>query len=210
MSLNDAVPRNQSTVFVVDDDAAALKSLRWLLESVDLRVEAYRSARELLAEYDPDVPGCLVLDIRMPGMSGLELQAELLKRGCRHPIIFVTGHGDVPTCSTAYRRGAFDFVEKPVNDQAIVDLVNQAVSADAARRRQHAGRPDLSAQRARLTPREQEVMDLLVEGRSVKQIAVELGVGFPTAARHRSRVLEKMNVGNDVELVRLVLSAASK
>jgi two-component system response regulator DctR len=207
--MNHVASRNQSTVFVVDDDAAALKSLRWLLESVDLRVAAYRSAQELLAEYDPDVPGCLVLDVRMPGMSGLELQDELVARGCRHPIIFVTGHGDVPTCSKAYRGGAFDFVEKPVNDQAIVDLVNQAVCADAARRSEHANRPDLSAQRARLTPREQEVMDLLVEGKSVKQIAVELGVGFPTAARHRSRVLEKMHVGNDVELVRLVLAAVS-
>lgn len=195
------------TVFLVDDDAAALKSLRWLLESVDLRVEAYRSAQELLEIYDPEVPGCLVLDIRMPGMSGLELQEALAERGCRHPIIFVTGHGDVPTCSKAYRRGAFDFVEKPVNDQAIVDLVNQAVCVDGARRREHASRPDVSSQRARLTPREQEVMDLLVAGKSVKQIAVELGVGFPTAARHRSRVLEKMRVGNDVELVRLMLAA---
>jgi two-component system response regulator FixJ len=197
------------TVFVVDDDAAALKSLRWLLESVDLRVVAYRSAQEFLADYDPTIPGCLVLDIRMPGMSGLELQDELAKRGCRHPIIFVTGHGDVPTCSRAYRSGAFDFVEKPVNDQAIVDLVNRAVGADAARRNEQASRPDLSEQRSRLTPREQEVMDLLVEGKSVKQIAVELGVGFPTAARHRSRVLEKMHAGNDVELVRMVLTASS-
>jgi two-component system, LuxR family, response regulator FixJ len=199
----------QPTVFVVDDDAAALKSLRWLLESAELRVEAYRSAHELLDVYDPSAPGCLVLDIRMPGMSGLELQDELLARGCRHPIIFVTGHGDVPTCSTAYRRGAFDFVEKPVNDLAIVDLVNQAVSVDASRRSELAGRPNVAAQRSRLTPREQEVMDLLIDGKSVKQIAVELGVGFPTAARHRSRVLEKMNVVNDVELVRLVLAAAT-
>ncbi len=207
--MNPTSTRNQPTVFVVDDDAAALKSLRWLLESVDLRVVGYRSAQELLAEYDPGVPGCLVLDVRMPGMSGLELQDELVERDCRHPIIFVTGHGDVPTCSKAYRNGAFDFIEKPVNDQAIVDLVNQAVCADAARRSEHANRPDLTAQRSLLTPREQEVMDLLVDGKSVKQIAVELGVGFPTAARHRSRVLEKMQVGNDVELVRLVLAAVS-
>jgi two-component system, LuxR family, response regulator FixJ len=207
--MNAANSPNQPTVFVVDDDAAALKSLRWLLESVNLRVEAYRSAQELLAAYDRAIPGCLVLDIRMPGMGGLELQEELIKRGCRHPIIFVTGHGDVPTCSRAYRRGAFDFIEKPVNDQTIVDLVNQAVCADAARRNEPGARSEISAQRARLTPREQEVMALLVEGRSVKQIAVELGVGFPTAARHRSRVLEKMEVNNDVALVRLVLAAAT-
>lgn len=207
--MSESSMRNQPTVFIVDDDVAALKSLRWLLESVDLRVEAYRSAQELLSVYDPNVPGCLMLDIRMPEMSGIELQEELLERGCRHPIIFVTGHGDVPTCSKAYRQGAFDFIEKPVNDQAIVDLVNQAVCVDAARRSEHASRPDLSAQCALLTPREQEVMDLLVDGKSVKQIAVELGVGFPTAARHRSRVLEKMKVVNDVELVRLVLVATS-
>jgi two-component system, LuxR family, response regulator FixJ len=204
--MNESTAISQPTVFLVDDDAAALKSLRWLLESVNLRVEAHRSAHEFLAAYDPEAPGCLVLDIRMPGMSGLELQEELLQRGCHHPIIFVTGHGDVPTCSKAYRCGAFDFVEKPVNDQALVDLVHRAVSADAEKRARHAARPDVSTQLNQLTPREQQVMDLLVEGKSVKQIAVELGVGFPTAARHRSRVLEKMQVDNDVELVRLVLA----
>lgn len=198
----------QATVFVVDDDAAALKSLRWLLESVNLHVAAYQSALEFLAAYDANVPGCLVLDVRMQNMDGLELQRELKQRDCRHPIIFVTGHGDVPTCSKAYRNGAFDFVEKPVNDQSMVDLVHRAIAADASRRSKQVDKCDISAQRASLTPRELEVMDLLVEGKSVKQIACELGVGFPTAARHRTRVLEKMGVDNDVELVRLVLSAA--
>ena len=121
-------------VFLVDDDAAALKSLRWLLESAQLQVEDYSSAEELLEDYDPDVPGCLVIDFRMPGMNGLELQAALLERGCRHPIIFVTGYGDVPTCSRAYHQGAFDFIEKPVNHQAMVDLVNRALGEDARRR----------------------------------------------------------------------------
>jgi two-component system, LuxR family, response regulator FixJ len=207
--MNSTTANGQPTVFLVDDDADVLTSLSWLLESVDLRVAAYQSPQELLNIYDPNVPGCLILDVCMPGMSGLELQIELAGRGCRHPIIFVTGHGDVSTCSKAFRRGAFDFIEKPVNDQALVDLVNQAVSADAARRIERANRPDLSSQQSRLTPREQEVMDLLVEGKSVKQIAVELGVGFPTAARHRSRVLEKMGVVNDVELVRMVLAATT-
>ena len=196
----------QPTIFLVDDDAAALQSLRWLLESVSLRVEAYRSPREMLEAYDPEVPGCLVVDLRMPGMSGLELQEELLRRDCRHPIIFLTGHGDVTTCSRAYRNGAFDFLEKPVNDQALVDVVNRAVGADLERRARRASRPDFRALAAALTPREQQVMDLLVAGKTVKQIAVELNVGFPTAARHRSRVLEKMQVSNDVELVRLLLA----
>jgi two-component system, LuxR family, response regulator FixJ len=194
-------------VFLVDDDAAALKSLRWLLESAQLLVEDFFSGEDLLKVYDPDVPGCLVIDYRMPGMNGLELQEALLERGCQHPIIFVTGYGDVPTCSRAYHQGAFDFIEKPVNHQALVNLVNRALGDDARRRVARASRPNISRQLELVTPREQEVMDLLVDGKTVKQIAAELGVGFPTAARHRTRVLEKMGVTNDVELVRLVLSA---
>jgi FixJ family two-component response regulator len=194
-------------VILVDDDAAALKSLRWLLESADLEVDDYSSAEELLAAYNPDAPGCLVLDYRMSGMNGLELQETLLKRGCRHPIIFVTGYGDVSTCSRAYHLGAFDFIEKPVGHQALVNLVNNALTEDSRRRAARASKPNISLQLSRLTPREHEVMDLLVDGKSVKQIAAELSIGFPTAARHRTRVLEKMQVGNDVELVRLVLSA---
>jgi FixJ family two-component response regulator len=195
------------TVFIVDDDAGALASLSWLLETHGWRVEAYPSARELLGAYDPELPGCLILDVRMPGMGGLELQGELLRRGCQHPMIFVTGYGDVPTCSNAYRRGAFDFIEKPINDLALVDLVRRAISTDNDRRTRNASRPEMESLVSLLTPREQQVMDLLVEGKSVKQIAVELSVGFPTAARHRSRVLEKMQVRNDVELVRLVLAS---
>jgi FixJ family two-component response regulator len=202
-------PSFEPKVILVDDDAAALKSLRWLLESAHLQVEDHSSAEALLEVYDPDVPGCLVIDYRMPGMSGLDLQETLLQRGSQHPIIFVTGYGDVPTCSRAYHQGAFDFVEKPVNHQALVDLVQRAISEDARRRAVQASHPDISLQRSRLTPRELEVMDLLVEGKTVKQIAAELGVGFPTAARHRTRVLEKMQVTNDVELVRLVLSATA-
>jgi two-component system response regulator DctR len=196
-------------VLLVDDDAAALKSLRWLLESAQLCVDSYSSADDLLAAYVPSVPGCLVVDYRMPGMNGLDLQQALLERGCRHPIIFVTGYGDVPTCSRAYRQGAFDFVEKPINDEALVELVQRALAEDARRRDAAAAHPDITQQLERLTPREQEVMNLLVDGKTVKQIAAELGVGFPTAARHRTRVLEKMSVANDVELVRLVLSASS-
>lgn len=196
-------------VFLVDDDAAALRSLCWLLESAQLNVEAYSSPLEFLAAYDPLVPGCLVIDFRMPGMNGLELQQALLERGCQHPIIFITGYGDVPTCSRAYRQGAFDFIEKPVNDNAILDLVTRAIGEDAKRRVERASHPDISRQLECLTPREREVLELLVDGRTVKQIAAELGVGFPTAARHRSRVLEKMHVANDVELVRLLLSANS-
>jgi FixJ family two-component response regulator len=194
------------TVFLVDDDSAVRESLRWMLQSDGLRVESYHSGGELLHDYEVDAPGCFVLDIRMPDMSGLELQEELSRRGGRHPIIFLTGFGDVPSCSQAYRNGAFDFLEKPVDDKPLLDSVHRALSADSNRRAQQAIRPDLATLVAGLTPREQQVMDLLLEGRSVKQIAVELRVGFPTAARHRTRVLEKMQVHNDVELVRLVLA----
>jgi two-component system, LuxR family, response regulator FixJ len=142
----------------------------------------------------------------MPDMSGLQLQEELSRRNGRHPIIFVTGYGDVPSCSQAYRNGAFDFLEKPVNEKSLLDCVHRALSADSNRRAQQTIRPDLATMVAALTPREQQVMDLLLEGKSVKQIAVELSVGFPTAARHRTRVLEKLQVHNDVELVRLVLA----
>jgi FixJ family two-component response regulator len=197
------------TVFIVDDDPEAIASMRWLMESDGQRVASYNSARQLLDDYDAEAHGCLIVDVRMPGMGGLELQDELALRGGRHPIIFVTGHGDVPTCSQAYRGGAFDFLEKPVDDQALVDAVHRALQADSDRRTHEAIRPNVSTLVTTLTPRESQVMDLLVEGKSVKQIAVELSVGFPTAARHRSRVLEKMQVHNDVELVRLVLAPVS-
>jgi FixJ family two-component response regulator len=199
-------PTNPPTVFIVDDDPDMVASLGWLLDSDGLRVETFASAQELLDELHPDAPGCVLVDLRMPGVGGLELQDELTRRSCRHPVVFVTGHGDVPSCSRAYRNGAFDFLEKPVDEPLLLDVVHRALSVDSDRRAQQSIRPDLATLVTLLTPREQQVMDLLVEGKSVKQIAVELGVGFPTAARHRSRVLEKMQVHNDVELVRLVLA----
>jgi FixJ family two-component response regulator len=195
-----------ATVWLVDDDAALLHSLRWLLESAHFRVQAYGSPYRLLQAYDAEFAGCVVADIRMPGMSGIELQNELRRRGCRLPIIFLTGHGDVATCTSAFRNGAFDFLEKPIGEQALIEVVRRAANADAKRRAQQAGKPDITALAATLTPREQQVMELLVAGKTVKQIAVELSVGFPTAARHRSRLLEKLRVTNDVELVRLLLA----
>jgi FixJ family two-component response regulator len=200
---------NPPAVFLVDDDAEVLASLCWLMQAEGLRVESYRCAHDLLEDYDPAARGCFVLDVRMPDMSGLEIQEELTHRGGQHPIIFVTGYGDVPMCSQAYRSGAFDFLEKPVDESALIEAVHRALAADGDRRAQQAIRPDIATLVASLTPRETQVMDLLLEGKTVKQIAVELSIGFPTAARHRSRVLEKMQVHNDVELVRLVLAPVS-
>ena len=122
------------TIFIADDDQAALKSLQWLLESVGLRVVASSDAQTLLATYDPSVPGCIVLDVRMPGMSGLDLQEKLAAPHCQHPIIFVTGFGDVSSCSRAYKSGAFEFLEKPVNEQRLLEVVQAAVDADAQQR----------------------------------------------------------------------------
>lgn len=194
------------TVHLVDDDAVTLDSLSWLFESEGFAVEPFNSAAAFLDSYDPESVGCLVADVCMPEISGIELQEELSRHGGQLPVIFLTGYGDVATCAEAFRHGAFDFLEKPANEARLLDVVQRAIVADNKRRAERVKRPDLTALVESLTPREQQVMDLLIEGKSVKQIAVELQVGFPTAARHRSRVLEKMHVHNDVELVRLVLA----
>jgi FixJ family two-component response regulator len=196
-------------VFIIDDDVAALDSLRCLLESVKLRVEAYSKPTEFLEAYDPARPGCIVLDVRMPEMSGLELQQELVRRGHPPQIIVITGYADVPVCSTAFRAGAFDFIEKPANHQLLLGRIQRAIEQDVADRRARGEDPRLLERRNRLTPRERQVLDLVVAGQTLKQIAATLQVGIQTAAKHRSRMLEKMQVATDVELVRLVLPAAT-
>ena len=198
---------NESTVFIADDDAAALRSLKWLLESVGLRVAASQNPQQLLESYDAEAPGCVVLDVRMPGMSGLELQEQLVTRGCRHPVVFVTGHGDVPSCSRAFKAGAYEFLEKPVNEQRLLEVVQAAVDADRKRRSCAVEVTDMHERRHQLTPREDEVLQLLLDGKSIKQIAHDLDVTFPTAARHRARVLDKMGVENEAILVRHMLAS---
>jgi len=193
------------TVFLVDDNKGVREATRFLVESVGLTVEAYPSAIDFLDHYDPTRPGCLVLDIRMPRMSGLELQEVLREQNASIPIIFMTGHGDVTLCVRAYEGGAFAFVEKPVNHQVLLDHIQRAIADDQHQRQLRANRPDIAARLQRLTPREREVMDLLVAARSMKQISSQLEISVQTASKHRARVLEKMEVENDVELVRLVL-----
>lgn len=197
----------ETTVFAVDDDPTVLKSLSWLLESVGLRVVASSDPVDFLKQYDPLCPGCIILDMRMPRLSGLEVQERLLELGCRHPIIFVTGHGDVPSCSRAFKSGAFDFLEKPVNDHRLLEMTWRAIEEDAKRRSKEDAAGAMGEKRARLTSRELEVLDLLVDGKTNKQIAAGLQITFPTAARHRARILEKMEVANEVELVRQLLAA---
>lgn len=198
---------SDSIVFVVDDDAAVCDSLRFLIESVGLQVRTFSSADEFLAAYTPDQPGCLVLDIRMPGMSGLELQEQLAKRGYTLPVIIITAHGDVPSAVRAMHAGAVDFVSKPFNAQSLLDRVHQALAKDARTRRDEAVRAAIAAKVALLTPREREVMDLVVSGMSNKGIAAQLQLSAKTVETHRARVMEKMEAGSVAELVRMVLTA---
>lgn len=176
--------------------------MRWLLESDGLEVETHRTATEFLDEYDHERPGCLVLDVRMQGMNGLQLQEKLVADGDCLPIIFVTGYGDVPTSVQAMKRGAVDFLEKPIADQGFVTRVHEAIDIDLQRRHMERQRRELRSRIERLTPREREVMRGLLEGKAAKKIAAELGISVKTALRHRSRVLQKMRVQSDAELVR--------
>lgn len=197
---------DRPTLFLVDDDVGVRDGLTFLLESVGLRVEPYSSATEFLANFHSTRPGCLILDVRMPGMSGLELQQNLATRQCGIPVIIITGHGDVPMCVRAFESGAFGFIEKPVNHQLLLDQVQRAIEHDRETRRKTASPVDLKPLLDQLTDREREVVDLLAMGRSMKQIAAQLSISIPTCSKHRSRALDKLAVENDVELVRLLLT----
>ncbi len=198
-------PRSASIVFVVDDDAGVRKSLRWLVESVGLSVETYASAREFLDTFDPDRPGCLVVDVRMPGMSGPDLQEALLSRGATLPIIFITGYGDVPTAVRSLKNGAADFIEKPFSNQLLLDRIQQAIETDLRERQELAASADVAARAARLTQREREVMNLVAAGKPSKVIAIELGVSEKTVEFHRSNIMNKLGVRSMANLLRLVL-----
>jgi two-component system, LuxR family, response regulator FixJ len=195
---------DKATVFLVDDDPGALASLGFLLESNGFVVRTFSSAHDFLGRVAPDQSGCLVLDLRMPEMDGLALQGNLRARGTSLPIIFVTGHGDVPHCVQALKAGAVDFLEKPVSRQVILDRVRQALEVDQRNRRVRAKFPEITARIALLTPREKEMMGFLLRAEDVKTIAGRLDIGIQTVAKHRSRVLDKMQVRNEAELVRLL------
>jgi RNA polymerase sigma factor (sigma-70 family) len=196
---------SEPIVFVVDDDAAMCESMKWLLESAGLRVRTFDSAEAFLADFCPDQPGCLVLDVHMRGLSGLELQARLAGDGHKLPVIMLTAHGDVSMAVRAVKAGAIDFLEKPVNDQVLLERVRHALAVDARVRAKQGRRRDLGARLATLTPRERQVMDLVAAGRANKQIAAELGISEKTIEVHRRRVMEKMEVHSAVELVRLLM-----
>jgi len=196
----------ESTIFIVDDDLEVRQAVALLMESVGLPVETHGSADEFLEAFDPERPGCLILDVRMPGMSGLELQARLAAETIHPPVIIITGHGDVPMAVRAVQAGAVDFIEKPFNDQALLDSVHRALELDA-RQRGHAR--ELAEIRRRLdslTPRERQVMNLVVSGLRNKMIAAELNVSQSTVEAHRARVMEKMGARTLSDLMRMVLS----
>lgn len=190
------------TVFIVDDEADMRESLRWLLGSIGLTSRAFASAGDFLANYTADQPGCLLLDVRMPGMSGLELQMKLAEDKILLPVIIITGHADVPMAVAALKAGAFDFIEKPFNDQLLLDRVQQAIDHDTQRRQHDSSRAAVQARADRLSRREQEVMRLVITGLSNKQIAAELGLSPKTVEVHRSHVMQKMEAHSVAELVR--------
>jgi FixJ family two-component response regulator len=189
-------------VFVVDDDQAVASSLRWLIESAGLKVETYASAQTFLDAYD-NRGGCLVLDVRMPGVNGLELQERLAARGHSLPIIIVTGHGDVPMATRALKAGAIDFLEKPVSDQLLLERIDYAINLDRRQRRQRAELADMRARLGKLSARERAVLDLVVEGNPNKLIATKLGVTPKTIEAHRAKIMRKTAAGSVAELVRM-------
>jgi len=191
-------------VFVVDDNAGVRKSLRALLESAGLAVETYASSREFLAAYDPERPGCLVLDIRLRKSSGLDLQDDLRRRKVALPIIILTGHGDVPTSVRALKAGAVDF-QKPVPPKLLLERIRAALESDRLARAVSTESAGVLERIERLTPREREVMELLVAGKTSKEIAVAMDVSVRTVEGHRRMVLSKMNVSSAAHVVRMVL-----
>ena len=197
----------EPTVYVVEDDEAVRDSLQLLLKAEGYRVAAYPEAASFLDAWNPRLNGCIVLDIRMPGMNGMELQKELLARGCELPIIFVTGHGDVPLAVEAMQHGAVDFVQKPYRDQELLDKIQKAMALDAEKQNVRLEKQDIQRRMETLTPREREIMDMMIDGNANKVIAIDLNISQRTVEIHRSRVMQKMGTHSLAQLVRMVILA---
>jgi two-component system response regulator FixJ len=197
--------KKNPVVMVVDDDSGIRNAMRSLLKSVGLESALYASAQEFLAAYQAAQPGCLVLDIRMPGKSGLELQQELNMLGAVIPVIFMTGHGDIPMAVEAMQHGAFDFLQKPFRDQDLLDRIQRAIVRDSEQRQTLGEHARIKAYVESLTAREREVLDLMTQGKQNKVIAQDLGVSPRTIEIHRARVMEKMNAQSVAQLVRMML-----
>lgn len=199
----------QPTVFIVDDDPAVRDSLRWLLESMRLNVSTFESAEAFLKFYTMHMVGCLILDVRMPGMSGLQLQQFLTKQKYSLPIIFITGHGDIPMAVRAMQAGAMYFLEKPFEDQVLLDYVHEALALDNDNQQSRIRLAMIQARIANLTDREREVMNLVIDNHSNKEIAAKLGVSIKTVEFHRSHMMEKMHATSLIELVNMAREAAA-
>lgn len=197
---------DQVTVFIVDDDEQVRSALTLLMESVGLKVQSYASAQEYLEQFDETRVGCLILDVRMPGISGLDLQTRLNEAKIHPPIIIITGHGDVPMAVRAVRSGAIDFIEKPFNNQVMLDCVHRAIEKDAVNRGESSRLQDIERHYNELTPREKEVLQYVIEGKRNKIIAAELQISQSTVEAHRSKVMEKMSANSLSDLMRMALS----
>ena len=200
------LPQVASTVYIVDDDEAVRDSLRWLLEANSYRVRAYSSAESFLAEYDEQQAGVLIVDVRMPGMSGLELQEHLIARKSPMPIVFITGHGDIPMAISTMKKGAVDFLEKPFDETALREIVSRMFEQANQRLSQAKAVRQHEAMLARLTTREQQVLERIVAGRLNKQIADDLGISIKTVEAHRANIMEKLQVTTVADLMKVALA----
>ena len=200
------LPQIASTVYIVDDDEAVRDSLRWLLEANSYRVRAYASAESFLAEYDEQQPGVLIVDVRMPGMSGLEVQEQLIARKSTMPVVFITGHGDIPMAISTMKKGAVDFLEKPFDETALREIVGRMFEQANQRLSQAKAVRQHEAMLARLTSREQQVLERIVAGRLNKQIADDLGISIKTVEAHRANIMEKLQVTTVADLMKVALA----